>query len=234
MSLYSFSHCSLFPDLYPRLTHIWDIHLDLCYHLSESHSMTKSVSIPWTDYHFIVFFTFLHHWKWPNITSPPGLIMEYPSLPLLSLHSFVEYRRDTTKMMATPCWYIAVLVWFRQAPLSCLNSMLEKVKGWSCKCIGVPVQKGFDGTITGTLHEHSLYVCDLVKLRVHTCMQAQYIFMHLMSSSLVVDRLGWGLRWTAWGRPSLERTPLALLSHSRLILKYRTFSRPQPALVIVQ
>ena len=61
----------------------------------------------------------LKYWRWPSITSPPGLIMECPSLPLLSLPSSVEYRRDTTRTMATPCWCTAVLVWVGQAPSSC-------------------------------------------------------------------------------------------------------------------
>ena len=101
----------------------------------------KSVSIPWTEYqvlhNFFAFSMFslpyrlrilmLNHWRWPSITSPPGLIMECPSLPLPSLHSFVEYRRDTTKMMATPCWYTAVLVWVGQVPSSC---WIACSRGW--------------------------------------------------------------------------------------------------------
>ena len=89
----------------------------------------ESVSIPWRGLCNLMYSLFsspcrlrilmLNYWRWPSITLPPGLIMECPSLPLLSLPSSVEYRRGTTRMMATPCWCTAVLVWVGRAPSSC-------------------------------------------------------------------------------------------------------------------
>ena len=66
-------------------------------------------------------------WVWPSITSHPGLITGFLDIPLPSLPSSVEYRGDTTRTMAIPYWYTAVLVWVGRAPSSCWTACW---RGW--------------------------------------------------------------------------------------------------------